>query len=106
MKKTLICLVFGAMASHASLIEYDLASDFSTTLNPNGVWSYVQGSTPLPLQPQPSDGNALNPAAGNGYFGVVDNFSTAPFILEVSQDGSATTPYTDNDFLAGDILVH
>jgi hypothetical protein len=105
LKKVLICLAFGALTSQAATV-YDLATDFSTTSNPNGVWSFVQGSTPLPSQSQPTDGNALNPAAANGYFGVAGNFSTAPFVFEASQDGGSTSPYTDNDFLAGDILAH
>jgi len=83
-----------------------VASDFSNTSNPNGVWSYVQGSTALPLQSQPTDSNALNPAAANGYFGVATNFSTAPFVFETSQDGASTSPYTNDDFLAGDVLAH
>jgi hypothetical protein len=105
LKKVLICLAFGALTSQAATV-YDLASDFSTTSNPNGVWSYVQGSTPLQLQSQPTDTNPLNPAAANGYFGVADNFSTAPFVFEASQDGASTSPYTDDDFLTGDILAH
>lgn len=58
------------------------------------------------MQSQPTDGNTLNPAAANGYFGVASNFSSVPFILETSQDGASTSPYTDDDFLAGDIIAH
>jgi hypothetical protein len=99
------CLALTVLTAQAGTV-YDLASDFSNSSNPNGVWSYLQGSTALPLQVQPTDGNTLNPAAANGYFGVADNFSSAPFILEASRDGASTAPFTDNDFLAGDILVH
>lgn len=105
MKRLFISLVFGAVVSQAAIV-YDLESDFSHSLNPNGVWSFVQGSSALPLQSQPTDGNPLNGAAANGYFGVSNNFSTAPFIFETSQDGASTSPYTDNDFLAGDIVAH
>jgi hypothetical protein len=105
LKKAIICMAFGALTAQAGTI-YDLANDFSNTSNPNGVWSYVQGSTPLPLQSEPTDDNSLNPAAANGYFGVATNFSTAPFIFEASQDGASSPPYTDNDFLPGDILAH
>ena len=103
LKKTVLYLVFGALASQAAII-YDLRSSFSNTANPNGTFSYVQGTTPLPQHPQPTDGNTLNPAAANGYFGVVNNFSAAPIILQVSQNGNSTSPYSNNDFLTGDII--
>jgi hypothetical protein len=105
--KIIFCLMFGALLSQAAtIVTYNLASDFSDTSNPDGVWSYLQGTTPLPLNVQPTDGNALNPAASNGYFGVAGNFTVAPFVFETSESGSATSPYTNNDFLAGDVLVH
>jgi hypothetical protein len=105
MTRVLICLGLCALTAPAATI-YDLASDFSTTANPDGVWSYLQGSTALPLQSKPTDGNALNAAAANGYFGVASNFSTAPFIMKTSQDGASTSGYSDDDFLAGDIIAH
>ncbi len=98
--------MLGALLSQASTISYDLATDFSDTSNPDGVWSYLQGTTPLPFNVQPTDSNSLDPAAANGYFGVAANFSVAPFVLQTSADGSAALPFTDNDFLAGDVLVH
>jgi len=101
--KTVIYLALGAFASQAAII-YDLRSSFSNTANPNGTFSYLQGTTPLPQHPQPTDGNTLSPAAANGYFGVASNFSAAPIILQVSQNGSSTSPYSNNDFLAGDII--
>jgi PEP-CTERM motif len=59
----------------------------------------------LPLQAQPTDGNELNPAAANGYFGVVNTFAAGPFILQASQNGAATSPFANSDFLTGDILA-
>ncbi len=103
--KLLLCLSFGAFASQAATV-YDLHSSFSNTSNPNGVWSYKQGSTLLPHQAQPTDGNALNAAAANGYFGVGNTFTSAPFVLQASQNGAATSAYTNNDFQTGDILAH
>jgi hypothetical protein len=105
--KIIFCLMFGALLSQAStIVTYDLGTDFSNTSNPNGVWSFLQGTTALPLMAQPTDSNPLNPAAANGYFGVSANFAVAPFVLEASENGSAASPFTNNDFLAGDVLVH
>jgi hypothetical protein len=104
MFKLLLCLAAGALASRADTI-YDLASSFSTTSNPNGVWSFIQGDIDLPYQTQPTDANSLNPAAANGYFGVANTFAVGPFILEASQNGAATSPFTNNDFESGDILA-
>jgi hypothetical protein len=106
MTKLLICLALGAMTSQAATVTYDLASDFSDTDNPNGVWSFDQGTTPLPFRNAPTDSNALNGAAENGYFGVASDFSTAPFILQATEDGSSATGYSDDDFVTGDVLVH
>ena len=105
-KKTVLYLVFGALASQAAII-YDLKSSFSNTANPNGAFSYVQGTTLLPQHPQPAGGiNSLDAAAANGYFGVGNNFSTAPLVLQVSQNGGSTSGYSNNDFLTGDIIGH
>jgi len=91
------------MTQAAQAQTYDLAGDFSNSLNPNGAWSYGAG---LSHHPQPSTANALNSVAGNGYWGAGDDFFTAPFILQATADGSTTGVYTDNDFLTGDVLVH
>ena len=90
---------------------YSLSGDYSDLSNPNGAWSFTQGATPLAHYAQPSDGNALNPAATNGFYGAGPDFSIGPIILKTTQDGSATSPgsfpnYSDNDFLTGDVLVH
>ena len=90
----------------AQAVTYNLAADFSNAANPNGVWSFTQGATLLAHQAQPSDGNTLNPAAGNGFYGVGPTFSTAPFVIKVTQNGAATSPYNNGDFLAGDVIAH
>ncbi len=43
----LIALVFSIPLVQAGVV-YDLATDWSTAANPNGVWSYNQGTTALP----------------------------------------------------------
>ncbi|HMO14521.1 MAG TPA: hypothetical protein PKD64_08980 [Pirellulaceae bacterium] len=86
---------------------YSLATDFSNLSNPNGVWSFTRGTTLLTHFAQPADGNALNPAAGNGFWGVGPSFnSDVPFMFQTTLVGSAVPPYTDEDFLLGDVFVH
>lgn len=95
-----------ALAVPAHAVTYDLAADWSDAANPNGAWSYTQGATPLTHFAQPSDGNSLNPAASNGFWGVGPTFTSAPFMIKTTRSGSATAPYNDGDFLAGDVIVH
>ena len=95
-----------ALAASAEAATYDLSSDFSNAANPNGVWSFTKGSILLSHYPQPVDSNTLNPAAANGYWGTGANFWSAPFVIQASQDGSATAPYSSNDFLTGDVIAH
>jgi len=90
-------------AASANAVVYDLAADFSNASNPNGPWSYGAGLTHYP---QPSMPNDLNAAAGNGYWGGGAHFFVAPFVVQVSQDGSATGPYVNGDFLTDDVVVH
>ncbi len=42
------CVLWGPAAKGDVL--YNLSADWSLTANPNGVWSYNQGSTPLPVE--------------------------------------------------------
>jgi len=105
MKSLLFYLSLSVFTSQAATI-YDLRNDFSNTANPNGAWSYTQGSSTLLSHVQPTDGNSLNPAAANGSFGVGTHFQTAPLIIQTSQNGAATSPYSNNDFLVSDIIAH
>lgn len=90
----------------AAAVTYSLANDFSEVNNPNGVWSFTQGTTLLSHYAQPTDGNNLNAAAANGYWGVGPAFNKAPIVIQTSQNGSATPSYSNNDFLAGDVIAH
>lgn len=90
----------------ANATVYSLSGDFSNGSNPNGVWSFTQGAVDLAHYAEPTDGNSLSPAAANGYYGVGPTFGVAPILIKVTQDGSATAPYSDNDFLAGDVIAH
>ena len=45
-----LLVVIVSMPSIAGATLYDLKTDWSDTTNPNGVWTYRQGTTVLPLQ--------------------------------------------------------
>ena len=59
-----------APAVHA--VTYNLATDWSTTSNPNGPWEYLRGSTLLPYQPTSCcglpPGPSFAPSAAAGTF--------------------------------------
>jgi hypothetical protein len=94
------------LAASAQAVTYSLASGFSNASNPNGVWSFTQGSTLLGQQTLVGS-NALNPALANGVWGVGPNLDTAvPFVGKTTQNGAATAPYSNADFLAGQVIVH
>lgn len=100
------CLLAIAAAAPAQAVTYNLAADWSDAANPNGPWSYTQAAVPLSHYAQPLDGNSLNAAAGNGYWGTGPTFASAPFLIKTTQDGSAISSYNNGDFLAGDVIVH
>ena len=77
-------------ASHA--LTYSLGGDFSDTVNPNGVWSFVQGTTPLAHYLPSGSSNALNTALSNGFWGPGPNLDSAtPIIGKVTSHGAAAT---------------
>lgn len=76
-------------------MTYDLMNDWSDSSNPNGVWTYRQGTDALPLQ--------------NDYYGNGSNqkaWALAP--VPAMDHVPAWLKFQDNnyDFLAGDIAVH
>jgi MYXO-CTERM domain-containing protein len=88
-----------AVTSSASTIVYDLQTDWSNSSNPNGPWTYRQGTAALPFQPDlgdacctPTDGIGGAWAPGQ----VSGNF--LPFWAQAVAD----TP----GYLSGDVLVH
>lgn len=46
-----LVVALGTVAASASATTFSVSGDWSNTMNPNGPWSYNQGSTPLPLVP-------------------------------------------------------
>jgi hypothetical protein len=91
--------------AHAATV-YDLSGDFSNASNPNGVWSFTQGSAPL-AHYFPSTANSINPALTNGYWGTGSDLNNnTPEVAKVTANGSTTSVYTDADFLTGDVILH
>lgn len=91
--------------AHAATV-YDLSGDFSNASNPNGVWSFTQGSTPLEHYFSLT-ANPINTALEDGYWGTGSNLNiNTPEVAKVTKDGSATGTYTNADFLSGDVILH
>jgi len=104
------CLAIGSLVGSAAsqAATYNLATDYSNTANPNGVWSYLYDGNPLTHQASPTaNGNPLIPAIpAGGYFSTgPDLNSNTPDVLKAAVNGSSAGE-TDLDFLAGDIVVH
>ncbi len=98
-------------ATHAGA-SFSLSGDFSNTANPNGSWSYLYAGTALPHQITTTTGNSLYPAISPaGYFSTGNDLDlNTPDVLKATIDGSDTYgaqgPFTDSDFLAGDVVIH
>jgi hypothetical protein len=103
-KAILVTLIVTAGLS-ADLIS--LTNDFSITNgNPNGQWSYLDGSTLLNLEVPLNNGNPAIPAVSNGYWGTGNYLNTdIPDFANAQVDGSAAGE-TNLHFLAGDIIGH
>lgn len=101
----LTCVTAIGIPAVAQAQVYSLSGDWSDAANPNGAWSYGPG---LSHYAQPSSGpaNDLNATAANGYWGSGPDFFSSPFMVKVTANGSSTGAYNDNDFLAGDVVVH
>ena len=100
----MMALAMGATATPAFATTYSLSGDFSNVSNPNGVWSFSRGATNLTHFAQPANGNPLDSAIGNGYWGVGSDYNST--VMKVTTNGAATGSYTNNDFLVGDVILH
>jgi PEP-CTERM motif len=92
------------LAVPAQAQTYNLATDYSNTNNPNGVWSFTRGATPMVKQPAQSTGNPFDLAATNGYWGSSTDYNSS--VSKVTVNGTAAAPYNNGDFLAGDVIIH
>jgi hypothetical protein len=91
---------------YASTITSNLTTDWSNSSNPNGVWSYDQGSTPLPFQSNLSTGSCFSSAVGiTGGYAPGTNMGNSPPCLPAMFQATGNAANTE-DYLTGDIVVH
>jgi hypothetical protein len=100
---TVSCSVLSALSTtaQAATINYDLKTDWSDTSNPNGTWSYNEGTNPLPQVAawQSSIGGWVTSQPG---WARSEN-STSRLPVWFKSNGSETFV---KDWQAGDIIVH
>jgi hypothetical protein len=102
MRNILMCLLCAAEVGGAA--TYNVTTDWSNSSNPNGVWSYNQGSTPLPFQSSLGAGTCFNTAPGiTGGWAPGINFFQPCISAFFKATGAG---YTANDYQAGDVVVH
>jgi len=107
-----LALTTALVAAVLPAATVSLKDDFSLANgNPNGNWSYMQGSTPgtgtlLGLQMPTLNGNATIPAVSTGFWGQGPDLNTnTPEIFKSLVNGSSAGG-NDLDYLAGDIVAH
>ena len=88
-----------AEPSFASAATYDLEADWSDASNPNGVWTYREGTDTLPFVPDwtPLSASSVQPAWAPS--AATFNFLPAWFKSTNNNPGGM-------DFLVGDVVVH
>jgi hypothetical protein len=100
-----IVVMLSCTVAEASVI-YSLEDDFSNASNPNGAWSFTQGTTSL-AHYLPSTPNTIDVALGNGYWGTGNDLnSNTPEVGQTTTNGSATGLYSNADFLSADVIIH
>jgi len=101
-KRVSPAFVFGGLLG-ASTINYNLTLDWLNNSNPNGVWSYDQGSTPLPFQGSLGTGSCFSGAPGvtAGYAPGIDVGGCLPAMFKATGNASNVL-----DYQTGDIVVH
>jgi hypothetical protein len=106
----LFLMLFAAFSGTVNAAVYDLSSDWSNSSNPNGPWSYNQGSTPLPLVPNFNFGNTGWASSCNQPAWVPSNATGdyLPAFLKVDACVTTTenTQYPLANVVAGDVWVH
>ena len=102
-----ILLAVLGFSTLAGATLYDLKTDWSATANPNGVWTYRQGTTALPLQTDYDRTHLYvsgQHAWANAQFDPTvygNNLGHVPVWLKATQDNAF-----DANVKAGDIMVH
>jgi hypothetical protein len=99
----LVLMLGGMVRARAGFIVYDLASDWSDTSNPNGTWSYRQGSSLLPEVPNFSFGDSVNFPTTQPACAPSNN--PGDFLPAVFRAGSVPS-FTGVNWQVGDVVVH
>lgn len=100
-----LALACGGLLS-AGTVAYDLTTGWQNNSNPNGVWSYDQGSTPLPYQSNLGSGSCFGGSSGiTGGYAPGINFGNSPPCLPTIFRATGDAANTQ-DWLAGDVVVH
>lgn len=92
---------------NAGVNTYDLTNNWVNGPNPNGAWSYLQGSTVLPYQSSLSALTAPAPqttGVGGGYAPANATGHVIPAMFKATASGQF--PSSPIDYSAGDIVVH
>jgi len=100
-----VALACGRLLS-AAINTYDVTADWTNNRNPNGVWSYDQGSIPLPYQSNLASGTCFSSATGiTGGYAPGTNVGNSPPCMPVFFKATGNAANT-NDWLAGDVVIH
>lgn len=106
----LFWMLFVAFLGTVNAAVYDLSSDWSNSSNPNGPWSYNQGSTPLPFVPNFNFGGTGWVSSCNQPAWAPSNATGdyLPAFLKVDACVTTTenTEYPLANVMAGDVWVH
>jgi len=95
----ILFFIMGSASSAQAQVTYDLRTDWSDVLNPNGVWTYSQGIVPSPLPSGTWSSDFTPQTAWVGSFPTVwmRTQSTAGFDVQVGDivtHSSTTTGFT------------
>ena len=101
-----LVLLAGAVSVAANAAAVSMTNDFSLALNPNGQWSYQNGTTNLTFQIPQNNGNGFIPAVAAGYWSIGNNLNTDTPDFAKVQVNCSSAGETDLDCLAGDIVGH
>ena len=94
-----LAFVFSLLAGPALAATFNLNADFSSTTNPNGPWTYREGTNALPLVSDwtPLTATAVQPA----WAPSATSGSFLPAWFKSTTDNPAGL-----DILGGDVVVH
>ncbi len=81
-------------------VTYDLKTDWSDTANPNGPWSFWQGSDLLPNQPDYFSDGSMWEGFAKAAYGPGNPIGHVPVWVQVD------APWSDTNFSVGDIAFH